>query len=49
MTSRITPSQKAASVLEEASQTSDSQRAACADIAAALVQKPLADHQDKVR
>ena len=40
--------QKAASVLEEASQTSDSQRGACGNIAAALVRKPLSDHQDKV-
>lgn len=40
--------QQATAVLEEASQTSDSQRRACGDIAAALVQKPLSDHQDKV-
>ena len=44
----LTSIQKAASVLEEASQASDSQRGACAKIAAALVQKPLSDHQDKV-
>jgi acyl-CoA reductase-like NAD-dependent aldehyde dehydrogenase len=44
----LTSIQKAASVLEEASQASDSQRGACANIAAALVQKPLSDHQDKV-
>lgn len=40
--------QQASAALEEALQTSDSQRHAATNIAAALVKKPLLDHQDKV-
>lgn len=40
--------QQAAAALEEASQSSDSQRHACAGVAAALAKEPVSGHKDKV-